>query len=192
MVSPGFHGKTPALGDFVTRRIPAGFLQSWDAWLQSLVRASRDRLGADWLPAWLEAPVWHFGLGAELAGPEPWFGVLIPSVDRVGRYFPFTILGASGEGGMALEDWALLAERLALGALEDGFDPGWLDGELVLLGNPSRPALISALSPREREQAWPTAGESVWRCRGTARVAAATRRCAGLPDGAQAAGLVGG
>src|SRR5690606_36950533 len=30
---PGFYGKLPSRGDFVSRRLPADFIGQWDAWL---------------------------------------------------------------------------------------------------------------------------------------------------------------
>ena len=95
---PGFYGKVPAFGDFLSRHMPSSFVNEWDAWLQSLIESSRLRLGQEWPDAWLEMPIWHFGLGAGIAGPGKAFGVLIPSVDRVGRHFPFSILGMDRQG----------------------------------------------------------------------------------------------
>jgi type VI secretion system protein ImpM len=134
---PGFYGKVPVLGDFLSRRMPPGFVQTWDEWLQRIVENSRAAIGESWLDAWLEAPIWHFALGKGVAGPAPCFGVLIPSVDRVGRYFPFTILGLGKPGGMALDDWGRRVEALALAALDDGFDPARLEADLAALGSPA-------------------------------------------------------
>jgi type VI secretion system protein ImpM len=208
VIGAGFYGKSPFFGDFLSRRMPAGFLPSWDAWLQQLVVASLARLGeAAWLPAWLEAPVWHFVLGAEIAGAAPGFGVLIPSVDRVGRYFPFTVLGLEYCGGIALSDWALRVEALALGALDDGFDPNLLETELGELGAPAMPACPPAAAPPGWSGLagacdWPTeidgasaalaAGETLWWCRGSSRVGAGMLRCTGLPDDQLAAALIAG
>lgn len=179
---PGFYGKAPALGDFVSRRLPSGFVTVWDAWLRSVITGSRAALGTEWLDAWNEAPVWQFGLGAGIVGPQPWFGVLIPSVDRVGRQFPFTILGAAAAGGVAHTSWSARVEALALGALEDEFDPACLAAELEALGAPTAPA--------EGELATLPAGQSWWCCRDAPRVPATVLRCAGLPLGDQAARLV--
>lgn len=182
--APGFHGKAPALGDFVSRRLPAEFLSEWDCWMQVILPASRAALGADWLAAWNEAPVWHFGLGAGVAGPEPYFGVLIPSVDRVGRQFPFSILGPSGEGGAALPGWSLRVETLALAALEDHFDPSRLAAELEALGPPEPPTAgaFAILPP----------GATLWACRDAPRVPASLVRYTGLPSPAQSVRLIAG
>ena len=88
---PGFYGKFPELGDFVNRRIPRSFLDHWDEWLQNAIATSRQRLDKDWLNLYLNSPVWRFALAGGLCGDQPWCGLLMPSVDRVGRYYPLTI-----------------------------------------------------------------------------------------------------
>ncbi len=182
--APGFYGKAPALGDFVSRRLPPGFLAEWDRWLAEMVRASRSALGADWLAAWNEAPVWRFALGAGIAGPERWFGVLIPSVDRVGRQFPFSILGPQHDAGTAFIDWSQHVEALALAALDDGFDPSRLAADLEVLGAPG--------PPPEGPFAELPATATLWVCRDAPRVAATLMRYTGLPSPAQSARLVAG
>jgi type VI secretion system protein ImpM len=196
--APGFYGKAPSRGDFLSRRISNSFVSEWDIWLQSIVTASKALLGDDWLPAWLEAPVWHFALGSTIAGPAPAIGVLIPSVDRVGRHFPFSILGECQAGGMARDLWAPRAETLALSALEDGFDPARLASELTSLGPPATEASGHETPPHgwstPRAPHWHNAesGETIWWCRDTPRVAAATLRAEGLPALTDAACLVAG
>ena len=95
MLAPGFFGKVPARGDFISRRLPPAFRQSWETWLASLVVAARGALGEAWPEAWLTAPLWHFSLGATLAPPSGAVGVLVASVARVGRCFPFSIIAAA-------------------------------------------------------------------------------------------------
>ena len=87
----GFFGKLPALGDFVERALPAEFVTPWDAWLQRAIAASRASLGEQWLDIYLTSPLWRFVLGAGPCGARAWAGVMMPSVDRVGRYFPLTV-----------------------------------------------------------------------------------------------------
>lgn len=88
---PGFFGKLPSLGDFVSRELPSTFIKPWDGWLQRAVTCSRQQLGEHWLEVYLVSPMWRFALNAQVCGPEPWAGVVMPSVDRVGRYFPLTV-----------------------------------------------------------------------------------------------------
>lgn len=91
MSTPGLFGKLASQGDFVVRRLPPGFVQMWDTWLQEGMRAGYERHGADWLERYLHAPVWRFALSPGVCGVEGVAGVLLPSVDRVGRHFPLTL-----------------------------------------------------------------------------------------------------
>jgi type VI secretion system protein ImpM len=90
-MAPGWYGKIPALGDFASRRLPQAFIDTWDAWLQNVLGASREQLGATWEEAYLGSPVWRFILLPGTCGEHGWGGVMMPSVDRVGRQFPLTI-----------------------------------------------------------------------------------------------------
>ena len=87
----GWYGKLPALGDFAGRRLPGEFVARWDGWLQRGMARSRGDLGERWMDLYLTFPVWRFMVPAEAAGQFAWCGVLLPSVDRVGRCFPLTI-----------------------------------------------------------------------------------------------------
>jgi type VI secretion system protein ImpM len=90
--SVGFFGKLPCNGDFLERRVPRAFLEVWDPWLQQCVHASRQVLQETWLPSYLISPLWRFVLSESVCGSGAYAGVLAPSVDRVGRYFPLTIV----------------------------------------------------------------------------------------------------
>ncbi len=90
----GWYGKLPANGDFVTRRLPPSFIEPWDAWLNAMISGSRERLGAGWREAFLSAPAWRFVLAPGVIGLHGWAGVIVPSVDSVGRYFPLTVATA--------------------------------------------------------------------------------------------------
>ena len=87
----GWFGKLPMLGDFASRRLPDAFIGPWDEWLQASLASSRSATGDRWLDLYLTFPVWRFALPAGLIGDRCWIGVLLPSVDRVGRCFPLTI-----------------------------------------------------------------------------------------------------
>jgi type VI secretion system protein ImpM len=92
MTTPGWYGKLPSQGDFVWRRLPAGFIEPWDAWLQGGIACARVGLGEEaWLARYLVAPIRRFWLSPGLMGDAGWFGLLMPSIDRVGRHFPLTI-----------------------------------------------------------------------------------------------------
>ena len=90
----GWYGKLPAQGDFVTRRLPPSFIEPWDAWLNAMLSGSRERLGSAWRDAFLSAPAWRFMLAPGVVGQQGWAGLIVPSVDSVGRYFPLTVASA--------------------------------------------------------------------------------------------------
>ena len=88
----GFFGKLPSHGDFVRRRVADDFVAEWDSWLQQCLAQSREALGEAWLDTYLTSPVWRFALARTVCGAAAVAGILVPSVDRVGRYFPLTIV----------------------------------------------------------------------------------------------------
>ena len=116
---PGWYGKLPHLGDFASRRLPGEFIAGWDAWLGHALAASREALGARWLPGYLVAPIVRFWLAPGLLGASAWAGLVMPSVDRVGRHFPLTVAqaGVTLAQAQAAEGWFTsldAAMRLAL------------------------------------------------------------------------------
>jgi type VI secretion system protein ImpM len=86
--SSGFYGKLPSRGDFVKRGLSSEFIQVMDDWIQECMSIQRGRLEAEWLNTYLTSPIWRFCLAPGIIGPESWCGALMPSVDRVNRYFP--------------------------------------------------------------------------------------------------------
>ena len=120
----GFFGKLPSHGDFIRRRMPEAFVNHWDTWLQACIHESRARLDSEWLNIYLTSPVWRYVLCDGVVGAATFAGILIPSVDSVGRYFPLTIAVElpSSVPPMALtihgRQWFRTVEALALGALE--------------------------------------------------------------------------
>ena len=163
--SPGFFGKLPSHGDFVTRRLPAEFTSPWDQWLQGSLAASRAELGEGWLGHYLTSPLWRFVLSPGIAGQRAWAGVLMPSVDRVGRYFPLTLAcplppGLSAPAVLAAADWFAAAESLALSALTDPFSLETFDGRVEALGIPpvGVPAAAAPPDARGRPNAWHLGG----------------------------------
>jgi type VI secretion system protein ImpM len=121
----GFYGKLPARGDFVRAGLPRDFTDPWDAWLQSVIAGSRTLMGDAWLPAFLEAPVWRFTLPPGMCGAQAVLGVMLPSVDRAGRYFPLTFaaLSAHGIAMSSGEAWLDACEAAGRNALEQDTPP---------------------------------------------------------------------
>ncbi|MEM9428297.1 MAG: type VI secretion system-associated protein TagF [Pseudomonadota bacterium] len=133
----GAFGKVPALGDFFNFGLNRGFIDAWDSWLQQGLLAARAELGPDWNECYNSAPLWRFTLPPKVAGSDSVLGVLTPSVDRVGRQFPLTLVGALPAGTRPLAAHlrcAGLFERLediALDALESGLDRAALEARLA-------------------------------------------------------------
>lgn len=88
----GLFGKLPAHGDFVMRDLPSSFVNGWDEWLQHYIAGSREQLGNDWLNIYLTSPIWRFVLSAGVIDDNKWAGIMLPSVDRVGRYYPLSAI----------------------------------------------------------------------------------------------------
>ena len=121
----GWYGKIPSLGDFASRRLPHVFIDSWDSWLQLSLGTSRAQLGERWLDLYLTGPILRFAVmpGVCDATSIIWAGVLMPSVDKVGRYFPLTIaLGMEALPGtlaavFSAQNWYDALEHAALATL---------------------------------------------------------------------------
>lgn len=79
--------------------------------------AARARLGDDFLPAYLNCPAWKFVITQGVCGAQPVVGLTIPSVDRVGRYFNFTLATVLEPGSNPLA--YVLVNPAGFAALED-------------------------------------------------------------------------
>lgn len=148
---PGWYGKLPSLGDFAGRRLPVTFVDAWDNWLQGVLQATQHAAGPGWLDSYLTTPIWRFALLPGLLGPSGWAGVLMPSVDRVGRYFPLSVT-VELPSNMAVahavfkgRDWFAGLEDAVLGMLDGGRGPDDLDEALA--------TLLLALPPEEPDEA---------------------------------------
>lgn len=183
----GWYGKLPALGDFATRRLPPEVVTRCDAWLSAGLAASRRELGGEWLGLYLTAPIWRFAWSAGVAGEATWVGVLMPSVDRVGRYFPLLLaapcpvvqqveaIDAAAEVG-AVDDWL---DRLADMA-QDCLQPGAsLDSLEAALAADPLPATARWAADPARHSLW-------WTHRAT------RHRGPGLPEGSAFTALLQG
>ena len=122
----GAFGKMPALGDFFRLGVAPDVVPPWDAWLQATLLSAARTLGARFEDCYMSAPIWRFALPPGVAGNQGLVGVLMPSIDRVGRRFPLTLMAQTGYGEQAAlrnliwQDRVLAAlEDLALQALDD-------------------------------------------------------------------------
>jgi type VI secretion system protein ImpM len=205
MTTLGYYGKLASRGDFVSRGLPQSFVKPWDTWLAAGLHVSQQQLGADWLDAYLVSPLWRFVLAADVCGPQPVVGVLMPSIDRVGRYFPLTIAQTiEPEQSLAAlvsapERWFEQVEALMLATLGEAADFAAFDDSVSTLGflptTACEPISLfaglqrtGASDPQARLAALAETaceGASLWWGRGSERIAPGLMRCAGLPDAAE-------
>ncbi len=153
--APGWHGKLPSLGDFASRRLPHEFVETWDGWLAAGLGALRQADPSAWLDGYLASPIWRFllmpGALPGESGEQGWSGVLMPSVDRAGRYFPFTVarpmphLPRDDASFTALHRWLHLLDDLAADALQDDWTVPQLEAQLERL---RPPAITTAAAQR--------------------------------------------
>jgi type VI secretion system protein ImpM len=197
----GYFGKVSTHGDFVTRRLPGRVVEAWDGWLQGCVQASRARLGAQWLQHYLSSPVWRFAVAPGVLGPEGLGGVMMPSVDRVGRYFPLMI-GAAGSP--PLFDWFRqqgawydAIEDLALESLDPAFTLARLDEAPEPELAPPLPSAAGWRFPLDADLNAVAAGaafqgQSVWWSEGAPGIEASLLVCQGMPQAQAFAAMLDG
>lgn len=194
----GFCGKLPSHGDFLHRRIPHPLLRQWEDVLDAGMAATREALGDDWLRPYLSCPIWRFAASPACLGTAA-AGVMMPSVDRAGRYYPLTILSplsdAVGAGAMTRRaDWYDRIELLALSCLADDFVFDEFDAKLAAL-EPPLPDAPDDASPVDLAlralDAQPTAF-SLWWTVGSEAAPATYRHYPGLPGPADFVDLIAG
>ena len=219
----GWYGKVATLGDFAHRRLPPDFVRRSDAWLAGAMSASRAELGERWLDCYLTAPLMRFAWAPGVAGDAQWwFGVLMPSCDNVGRYFPLLIASPRSRPPLDriaidhLDAWFdhladaathTLAERASL----DGFEKALADAPpWPTPGTPHPMAQHAAadgthyaFATRASLNQWlhaiairdlhaRFAGCSVWWRRGAGAANATAHVYSGLPEPAAFAGMLAG
>lgn len=168
----GYYGKVPTHGDFVSGSLPRSFIGPWDTWLQQAMATSRQQIGENWLNHYLTAPPYHYVLSPNLCGEHIWMGVMIPSVDSVGRYYPLTLCRTVSALANPLnlfeqhKRWFADAQTLLLSCLEEDFVLDDFEEKLkYLVINESNRHTVYPLQEHE-EVAWrvelsPSAEESL-------------------------------
>ena len=195
----GFFGKLPSHSDFISRRLPASFREAWAAWLDASLERSREMLGEAWLEAYLSSPIWCFAASTGCVGGQSLAGVLMPSLDRIGRYYPLSIVALTAGDEAAAEiaahatQWFARIEAIALSCLADDFDFGAFDAALAAEPPPAGASAssIEAAAPRSNAEAIPRVlgrlleqhgvAYSLWWTSGSMSVEAGCRAFLGLP-----------
>lgn len=203
--TPGWFGKLPSLGDFASRRVDVDFMEAWDGWLAQGIAGWQARDGDAWLTDYLNGPSWRFvlmpGTLPGECGAHAWAGAITPSVDRVGRYFPLTLvqrldaLPEGAEQGASLLAWLLQLDDLAVDAMLEEWPVDQLETELARLSPPTISgipiaspiaALLGDLS--SRTESW--RGRTFWITHGAE--ADLLHISVGLPKGAALPALLSG
>lgn len=206
----GWYGKIASLGDFAHRRLPAAWITRCDAWLSTALPVARAALGPRWLDTYLTAPVLRFAWAPGVVDGHWWIGILMPSCDNVGRYFPLIIARRLAKGPSdaaalgTLAGWYEQVTQIALATLDDARGSlAALEGALgamtappmvgppydatVAAGPPARPGTL--FPSNERLPLSGVTGRSLWwvaDAPSTDRLEAVE----GLPDGVRFAGLL--
>lgn len=139
----GYFGKLPHSGDFLRAGLSPGFVTGWDGWLQDTLLTARAALGEEpWFSRYLTAPIWRFATAPGLCGPRGAAGMVMPSLDRVGRRFPFCAAFEHDLPAIAaflsLQPVAEALEEAALRQLDDGAARADLDAALADMPAPAR------------------------------------------------------
>ncbi len=105
-----------------------------------------------WRDAYLAGPAWRFVLAEGVCGTGAYAGVLMPSVDRVGRCFPLTIVSQWADSACAIDvacgasEWFDAIEDIAAEGVEradlDAFDARVARAESLLRFNEIDAAVV--------------------------------------------------
>lgn len=124
----GFFGKLPTHGDFVSSGVGRKLQGALDAWLQSSLQAIQTEFGSQWERRFRSMPSWRFVVERDLWGPATLAGVIVPSLDRVGRNFPLVVAAqlhgfSEDPRSLCLDDtWFIAIEGLAETSARRDFD----------------------------------------------------------------------
>lgn len=131
MNAPGFYGKMPATGDFVTRRLAGDFVRVWDRWLAQHV------VPLFGLETWPADIALRFVAGPAVFGAAA--GIIVQSADRVGRQFPLSVVARLAGAPLKLaysDAWFDGIEDVAFAARRGELTPDALDAALIALPAP--------------------------------------------------------
>ncbi|SHF77976.1 type VI secretion system protein ImpM [Microbulbifer donghaiensis] len=205
-IKKGLYGKLPGHGDFIQRELPASFVKVWDEWLQRAVYGSRELVGESWLDYYLTSPIWRFALSSGVLDGQAWAGILVPSVDSVGRYFPLTMAVPVTSNTnpfsvqVTAESWYQQMSDLALEALQGGlqadhllerfpdFLPGLPDNRVIDVNGSHivacNEANIGSSYPSLLNQLYRAnlSSFSLWWCAGSQQLAPTTLVSPALPE----------
>lgn len=121
-------GKLPCVGDFCSQNMSAYLLGTLDAWLSKALQEGQETHGNAWTQAYFETPMHGFLWGKNTLHTLPGdvvAGVMMPSVDKAGREFPFILMEQISAHPklplctQSLNNWFLHAHCLCADALNE-------------------------------------------------------------------------
>ncbi|MDE8602967.1 type VI secretion system-associated protein TagF [Marinomonas sp. RSW2] len=122
----GIYGKVPAHPDFISDTLHADISNELYDWAQTVMFHSREKMSeSKWLPAYLVSPIWRMVVPKNELRTHEWVGVMVPSVDALGRYFPLFIVFETEFKSLTVEwlfkectDLFKVMEEVAMSALQ--------------------------------------------------------------------------
>jgi len=145
------------LGDFASRRLEPDWVARMDDWVSGGLRASRLMLGEQWLAHYLGAPTWRFAMAPGVLDAQWWLGVLMPSCDNAGRYFPLLVAQSAPAlpaDGAALDAWWAALTQATQATLTHGASVDDFEAALAALppwpADAAPPLVTQVLPGRER------------------------------------------
>ncbi|WFS04173.1 type VI secretion system-associated protein TagF [Rhizobium tumorigenes] len=156
----GFFGKVRSHGDFVSTWLARGLQDALQVWLQSGVQRLQQVFPDDWEARFRTMPTWRFVVERGPWGAATLAGVIVPSLDRVGRRFPLVVVapvpGFSGDPRrICLDDsWFTAAEGIAESTGRRDFDINEFTAGLKRLRSPHPGDLEPEAGPRASGTLW--------------------------------------
>lgn len=125
----GLFGKIPSRGDFMSSALPRSFQDKVENWVRGGFAAANKN--PDWHKAYLSSPIWQFAAARGFFDNNAWCGIIMPSVDSVGRNFPMVI---AMQTDAVRQDVLQTAQNLAQEALASTINVAAWENEVVGLG----------------------------------------------------------
>lgn len=126
----GYFGKLPKRGDFISSALPRSFQDKVENWVRGgFIVAQKN---PNWHAGYLSSPIWQFAAAPGFFDNNAWCGIIMPSVDSVGRNFPMIIAMQSDAVRL---DIMQTAQNLAQEALRDNIDVEAWESEVIGLGS---------------------------------------------------------
>lgn len=88
----GFFGKLPGYGDFVQRNVNPAIVDYWDNWILQAIDNSKSELKKQWKDRFFTSPIWRFHIHGGIVCDDAISGLMMPSVDSLGRCYPFFVI----------------------------------------------------------------------------------------------------